>query len=165
MYFITLQCQHPPRGFMHPSKHCIDKTTTKNKNKTKANQHQHKKGTKQKLQNTKKRKKERSYNWAVSDLGIRTNTIDPAQLKVLDGVILLRSSKGKAFRSLNTPTTTTIRGIPLNLQLGIKILLHCQHCLCSKPPPSLHSNPFLSLESHFLSLESLVKVALNGQKD
>lgn len=61
MYFKTLQWQYPPRGFMHPSKHCIDKTPTKN---TKTKQKQPtptQEGNKIEITKYQK-KKERNYN-------------------------------------------------------------------------------------------------------
>lgn len=63
-------------------------------------------------------------------LGIWTNPINFSQFKILDCKILLRSSKGKALGSLNI---ATIRSVALNHQLGIKILLHCQHRYLQNP--------------------------------
>jgi len=99
----------------------------------------------------------------VSYLRIRANAIDLAQFKVLNGVILLRSPKSKAFGSryiIPTTTTTIGRGrIPLNLQLWIKILLHFQHFSAAKKQFfsflfKKTEAPNLTFPSHSLSKEN-----------
>ena len=119
--------------------------------------------TQKKPISTHKTKTTKVYMW---DLRIRANTVDLAQFKVLDGVILLGSPKSKAFGSLYIPTTIGRWGIPLNLQLGIKILLRFQHCSVTTNnknnkgrSSTLHSHgDFLSLEKQFsLSLSLSLK--------
>lgn len=83
------------------------------------------------------------------NLGIGTDAIDLAQFKILNSEILLGCPKSKTLGSLHAPT---IGRTPLNFQLGIKILLHCQHLSLSLSVSSELSTYSLSKPTFSLSI-------------